>query len=117
MEKSVLLLASKINKSLLAGYEEYLEACESHRRDGHRPHYCEHGTNNWTDYDNICGGCEDGISMGDPLQRREAALDSAKRRSEKAEKIMTAIWDLKGLGVILDNGPAWDEVVRLLTVE
>lgn len=25
--------------------------------------YCEHGTSRWTDYDNICGGCEDGYSI------------------------------------------------------
>jgi hypothetical protein len=25
--------------------------------------YCPHGSSNWTDYDNICGGCEDGSSL------------------------------------------------------
>lgn len=30
---------------------------------GYRPRYCIHGTNLWTDYDNICGGCEDGITL------------------------------------------------------
>ena len=25
--------------------------------------YCQHGTSNWTDYDNICGRCEDGYSV------------------------------------------------------
>lgn len=29
-------------------------------RQGFRPHYCIHGMNMWTDYDPICGGCEDG---------------------------------------------------------
>jgi len=24
---------------------------------------CIHGTSRWTDYDNICGGCEDGYSI------------------------------------------------------
>lgn len=24
---------------------------------------CPHGTSNWTDYDNICGRCEDGYSV------------------------------------------------------
>lgn len=27
--------------------------------------YCEHGSSLWTDYDNICGGCEDGYSIHD----------------------------------------------------
>ena len=25
--------------------------------------YCPHGMSLWTDYDNICGGCEDGYSV------------------------------------------------------
>ncbi|QIN94779.1 hypothetical protein PP460_gp023 [Streptomyces phage Muntaha] len=25
--------------------------------------YCEHGSSRWTDYDNICGPCEDGYSV------------------------------------------------------
>jgi hypothetical protein len=25
--------------------------------------YCEHGSSLWTDYDNICGGCEDGTDI------------------------------------------------------
>lgn len=25
--------------------------------------YCPHGKSQWTDYDNICGGCEDGYSV------------------------------------------------------
>jgi hypothetical protein len=41
---------------------DYALECEADRRNGHRPHYCIHGTNQWTDYDNICGGCEDSLS-------------------------------------------------------
>lgn len=39
---------------------EYAEECESYRRQGFIPHYCQHGKDMWTDYDNICGPCEDG---------------------------------------------------------
>jgi hypothetical protein len=42
--------------------ESYFEDCAADRANGHRPHYCFHGTSLWTDYDNICGGCEDGDS-------------------------------------------------------
>jgi hypothetical protein len=38
----------------------YQEKCDYWAREGHRPHYCIHGTDLWTDYDNICQGCEDG---------------------------------------------------------
>lgn len=118
MNKSTLSLAAKISRMLERDYAEYLESCESYRRDGYRPRTCEHGTNMWTDYDNICGPCEDGISMRDGMTRREFALDSAKRRMEKVQAITKAASDLRALvpgWEIPDT--LWDEVTRLLTVE
>lgn len=41
----------------VADYNEMVEDC---REQGFRPQYCIHGTNQWTDYDNICNGCENG---------------------------------------------------------
>lgn len=114
--KAVLILAKNISARLEADYLEYLEACESWRKDGYRPHYCEHGTNLWTDYDNICGGCEDGMTMGDPMQRREYALDSAKRRDEKCKALVKAASDLRELCPGFEiPGEVWAEVTRLLT--
>jgi hypothetical protein len=53
-----------------AGYlATYEEDCAVDRREGHRPHYCIHGTNQWTDYDNICGGCEDSLTVWDMAER------------------------------------------------
>lgn len=52
------------------GYQAQYEAdCAHDREQGHRPHYCIHGTNQWTDYDNICGGCEDGLTVWDMAER------------------------------------------------
>lgn len=49
-----------------AGYlARHEEDCAQDRAEGHRPHYCIHGTNQWTDYDNICGGCEDSLTVWD----------------------------------------------------
>jgi hypothetical protein len=95
-------------------YAEYVEACEQDRREGFRPHYCEHGTNCWTDYDNICGPCEDGITMRDGVQRRERALAEAKRRDVQAKKIIQAAYTLSGEGVELDFAPVWAKVGTLL---
>lgn len=39
---------------------EYLREVEDAAEEGFRIHYCFHGTNLWTDYDPICGPCEDG---------------------------------------------------------
>lgn len=40
----------------------YEEECRRDAAQGYIPHYCIHGTNRWTDYDNICGPCEDGYT-------------------------------------------------------
>lgn len=113
--KAVLSLAAKIAARLYSDYLDHLDACEQDRRDGYRPHYCEHGVNMWTDYDAICGYCEDGISMRDGLTRREYALDQAKRRDAKCREIVRAAQTLTDLGVEVDMTPVWKEVTRLLT--
>lgn len=115
--KAVLKLAAAIARSLEQDYRDYLESCESYRRDGYRPRTCEHGTSLWTDYDNICGPCEDGITMRDGMTRREFALDSAKRRDAKCKEIVKAAFALRDLGIEFDMAPVWAEVTRLLTVE
>lgn len=38
----------------------YLREVEDAYEEGFRAPYCFHGTNLWTDYDPICGYCEDG---------------------------------------------------------
>lgn len=113
--RAVLTLAAKIADRLYRDYLDYLESCEQDRREGHRPHYCEHGTNMWTDYDNICGPCEDGLSMRDGLTRREYALDQSKRRWAECRKIAEAVATLTDLGVIIDAKPAWERMDVLLT--
>lgn len=62
-------------------YEAYLEQCQEDREKGYRPHYCEHGTNQWTDYDNICGHCEDGHHLSDLEYRWELAVSMATEGS------------------------------------
>ena len=120
MNKAILSLASRLNASYLRDYNEYLDACDEWRKEGYRPHYCEHGTNQWTDYDNICGPCEDGHSMGDPLFRMRYALDMAIDRDERCRALVQAASTLRDL---MPNrrwevpAEVWDEVTRLLTVE
>jgi hypothetical protein len=82
---------AKLAVILLNGYRnrfaEYEEECAEYARQGYRPHYCIHGTNQWTDYDNICGGCEDGenywsLETFGPIAIREAkeAMEEMGRR-------------------------------------
>lgn len=89
--KTVLRLAAVLSRQMEAGYAQYLESCEHDRRQGYRPHYCEHGTSNWTDYDNICGPCEDGWTVRDGVTRRREALSQAKARVKAADEIMDAV--------------------------
>lgn len=83
----VLRRAMELMHELKAGYEEYLEERESYWKEGYRPHYCEHGTNQWTDYDNICGPCEDGVSMRHPDQRWAAAKAQASAEFEQRRAV------------------------------
>lgn len=99
MNRTTLKLAAKIDAQLVRGYEDYLEQCAYDRSQGHRPHYCEHGTSNWTEYDNICGWCEESISMGNPLDRMQEALSQAKARWAKVTKVMDAWMTMRDLGL------------------
>lgn len=78
----ILRRALKISANLLSDFEQWVQACELDRASGYRAQYCEHGMSQWTDYDNICGYCEDGVTMGDPMMRRRAALDEAHAEAD-----------------------------------
>jgi hypothetical protein len=49
---------------------------------------CIHGMSQWTDYDNICGGCEDGVSV-----HREAS-SIARSQYRRFQWVMSAPADL-----------------------
>lgn len=87
MSNATVALAFKISKRHEANYRDFLDTCDYYIRAGRIPHYCEHGTSRWTDYDNICGFCEDGLTMGDPMTRRSMALAEARERIEKSDKL------------------------------
>lgn len=88
--RAVLQLAVKLDRAMQAAYQAHLDECASYLRDGYRPHFCEHGSSDWTDYDNICGPCEDGLTNGDGVQRRRRALDEAFTRWEKVDALIVA---------------------------
>ena len=113
---ATLRLALKLDRQYAAQYQEYVEACEADRRSGYIPHFCEHGTNMWTDYDAICGGCEDGITFRDPMIRRSLALENAKARAEEARAVAKLIADAARMRVAhaLDSRAVWDRVAELM---
>jgi hypothetical protein len=91
-DKSTLKLALKIMKRLRRQWEMYLEDCEEWRKDGHRPHYCFHGTNQWTDYDNICGWCEEyGNYWNYGMAARQALNEATEAQEAKAKRVSLLI--------------------------
>lgn len=71
VNRAVIKLALAHLKRLKRRRAEYEEECREWARQGYRPHYCIHGTNQWTGWDNICGPCEDSLTD------REIALSLA----------------------------------------
>lgn len=65
-------LAEKIRQQVRERLEqrdrEYREECREYKEQGFAPHYCKHGTNLWVDYDPICPGCEDGMSLDEEAE-------------------------------------------------
>lgn len=72
--RMTLHIARKIHRGMV---DDYREECEQAYADGHRPHYCIHGTDQWTDYDNICWGCEEGVTQAHMATQYAAAAVKA----------------------------------------
>lgn len=78
IEKTILTVAVLVLNSIRKDFADYEEACNEWHKQGYRPHYCIHGTNQWTDYDNICGACEEGDNYWNYETCGRRALDIAK---------------------------------------
>lgn len=74
---------------LLADSALYMQETQEYADQGFRPHYCFHGTDLWTDYDNICHYCE--IGAYDPrhhdIDSEEFLSEVENRASEKEREI------------------------------
>lgn len=82
--------ALRIKHRLEQRHLSYLEECAQDRREGHIPHYCEHGTNRWTDYDNICGPCEDGDSLSNKVFLMAESIRQAQLFHAKLAELNTS---------------------------
>ena len=98
LSKSILKLASKIFKSYEAQWAIYEAQCEAYAKDGFRAHYCFHGVNMWTDYDAICGACEDGYGYFDRLEYRKLALGEAIRAHRQQDERVDMLVKLMQMG-------------------
>ena len=85
--------------------EQYERECREYAADGYRPHYCLHGVNLWTDYDNICGWCEEGEPTR--LDFMAEALWNSKKFSEDVNVLLEAMALMHKVGVKdIDLSPA-----------
>lgn len=68
--------------------DEYEHNAREDYRNGYRPHYCIHGTNQWSDYDVLCWACEEygWNQFPDYLETLRHALAEAKHRMETANQ-------------------------------
>lgn len=94
----VMDLALQILNGYRARWAAYEYSCELDRKDGHTPHYCFHGMSRWTDYDNICGQCEDYGNHWDYVLYASMALDEAKRRYAETRKRESMLMELMRMG-------------------
>lgn len=98
ISKSVVKLALVIFKSYAVQWAEYEASCESYAKDGYRPAHCFHGVSLWTDYDPMCGPCEDGYGYFDPNAYRRLALDEAARAYARQQERVDMLVKLMGMG-------------------
>jgi hypothetical protein len=85
-DKATLKLAAKILKRIRGQWDAYEQECAEYLKEGFRPHYCFHGTNLWTDYDNICGWCEEYGNHWSYEMAMRQALDEARAAQEAKQK-------------------------------
>lgn len=83
MEMAIAILDLK--RKMYQDHEDDVSRWYRHRHinEGHSYPACIHGASNWTDYDNICGPCENGYTYFDYLRDARESLDEAQNRWTK----------------------------------
>ena len=92
MNRTTLKVALRFLKAAKARRSAWEDACRSWAREGFAPAYCEHGTYLWTDYDPICGYCEDSWTVYDE------ALWHAKHWEQEHRKLIELLRNAMEVG-------------------
>lgn len=98
-------------------WNDYLEEVDAWfttgegKRKGFTFPYCFHGMSRWTDYDNICHGCEEGFTGNNPLTLYRWALDRGK--ADVAEVSRRSDWMLSAPSTLPD-ALRWDVIAYVL---
>lgn len=89
---------NEIASNMIKTQENYRAMVEECAKDGYRAPYCIHGPDNWTDYDNICYGCEEENGFSEystedeiRVMAREAAIQEHNQKISRAHSAAIAI--------------------------
>ena len=103
MKRKIMALALKLlqlERAKYAAHDE--ERRDWYRsgdgRNGYRFPICIHGSSLITDYDNICGGCEDGYTYFEYERDARESIDRAKRAYTEYLKRYDLVLSIMGMG-------------------
>lgn len=98
----VLKLATQLVERARKNYRDYDEARAAWYRSsdtrGYRFPECIHGVSLITDYDPMCGPCEDGYSYFDYTQQARDALFRARQAYDESMRRWNIVFDIMGMG-------------------
>lgn len=80
-------IARGVYAEMVGSYDSDIAA---YAEQGYGPHYCIHGTDLWVEYDNICAGCENGVTFANmAAQFAYGQVVEARRRMNVATTILS----------------------------
>lgn len=102
-KRRIMKLALKLLQAERKKYADFDEARRDWYRSGegqagYKFPYCIHGTSTITDYDNICGGCEDGYTYFDYERDARESIDRARRAYKEYLRRSDVALTLQGMG-------------------
>lgn len=92
-----------------AQVEAYRAACREDYRAGYSPSHCIHGTYLHTDYDPMCGACEDGFRTAYATKQefREQMLNEYRAAARELDRRMTIALPVVGELTESRNSTTW----------
>lgn len=93
-----LKLALELLKARRAEFAQHDELTEECYRKGYSVSHCIHGTSLWTDYDPMCGPCEDGYGYWDYQLHAEDVLGLVRSARRECVKRQRMVADLMVMG-------------------
>ena len=109
---------NEIASEMIETQNNYRAMVEEYAKEGYRAPHCIHGSDNWTDYDNICYGCEEEngfseYSSGDEI----LAMAEAMAIQEHNQKMSRAHSAAIALDMAIDLMSVYSEKIESDTLD